>query len=82
VTAAAGTRYGPLFHAKHRRPGHSVENEQQAHLRNLRHGRNGLAVAGHVNQRRVRAEVIVPDVVMHKLLVPQALAGRDIQRDQ
>ena len=35
-----------------------------------------------VDQRRVRAEIVVPDVVMHELLVPQALAGGDVDGDE
>src|SRR5262245_42949819 len=30
----------------------------------------------------MRAEIVVPDVVMHQLLVPEALAGRDVDGDE
>ena len=41
-----------------------------------------LPSSRHVDQRRRRAEIVVPDVVMHELLVPLPLAGRDVDGDQ
>ena len=75
-------RHRPLFHAEHRLAGHAIEDEQQPHLGDLRDRGNRLAVLDDVDQRRRRAEVVVPDVVMHELLVPLALAGRDVDGDE
>src|SRR5206468_2561171 len=57
----------------------TVEHEQQAHLRDLRHGRNDPPLATNVKQRRRRGQVIIPDVVMDQLLVPFLFAGTHIQ---
>ncbi len=43
--------------------------------------RNRLAAAPDVEQRRRRRHVVVPDVVMHQLLIPDELARGGIERD-
>ena len=53
----------------------------QRHLRHHRDGGRRLAVALDVDERRRRRHVVVPDVVVHQLLMPLQLAGRRIERD-
>ena len=66
-------RHRTLLHAEHRLAGDAIEDEQQAHLGDLRDGRNrSCRRCIDVDQRRRRAEVVVPDVVMHELLMPLA----------
>ena len=77
----AALRHRPFFDAEDRLAGDAIEDEHQRHLRHHRDRGHRLAVALDVDQRRRRRHVVVPDVVMHQLLVPFQLAGRRVERD-
>ena len=51
-------------------------------LRDLRDGVDALSVAADGEQVRRRGQVAVPEVVMHELIVPEALAGGGVEREQ
>ena len=67
--------------SKSGRPGLAVEHEQPAGLGRLGDGRHDPAVARHVHQHRLRRQVVVPQVVMHRLERPHQRAGGAAQRD-
>ena len=54
----------------------AIEQEDRAHLRGLRDRGNRPAIARHVDERGLRRHVVVPQVVMHGLERPHALARR------
>ena len=62
-------------------PGLAIEHEQPAGLGRLGDGRHHPAVARHVHQHRLRRQVVVPQVVMHRLERPHERAGGAAQRD-
>ena len=72
-------RNGPLFHAKDRLAAEPVIDEQHAHLRMLDKGRNLAPVLHHIDQRRLGRQIVVPDVVMHELLIPLQFPGIGVQ---
>ncbi len=83
LLARNGTlRHRAIFEAEDRTTGDPVEDEQQAHLVDLRDGGNTLAVLHDVKQRRRSAEIVVPDIVTDQLLVPAQRAGRRVNGDQ
>jgi hypothetical protein len=47
----------------------------------LRHDVNGSAVLGDRDERRRRREVAIPEIVLHRLEVPDALARRGAQAE-
>ena len=63
-------------------PGHAIEDVDPALLGRLRDRLDRLAVHGDVRKDRRAGNVEVPDAVMDELVVPLALAGLEIQRDQ
>ena len=71
----------PLLHPEDRRAGHAVEDEEQRHLGQDGDGRDRLAVAAHVDERRRRRQVEVPQVVVDQLVVPLQRAGGHVERD-
>jgi hypothetical protein len=77
-----GAGDGPLLHAVDRFAGEAVEDEEQAHFGDLRDGRDGLAVAADVEQGGRRSEIVVPDVVMNELLVPELFAGAGVEGNE
>ena len=52
--------------------------KRYAHFVTLRDGSDRLAVHGDVDERRRRRQVVIPDVVMHELVVPHAFTGSRI----
>ncbi len=60
----------------------TVEDEHQALFRDLRDGRNRLAISLHVNEHRGRVEIVVPHIVMRRLEVPLLFARRRIERHE
>ncbi|GCC46581.1 hypothetical protein chiPu_0030824, partial [Chiloscyllium punctatum] len=70
-----------LLDRPHRLAGVAIEHEHKTLLGRLDHD-IAHAVAGvDPRQRRLRRQVVVPDVVMHGLECPRQLAGLDPQRD-
>src|ERR1700743_2005303 len=74
-------RYRPFLDRKQRRAGLAVEGEKKAGLRGLDHRIDGFSVVPEGGQRGLRADVVVPQVVMHQLLTPFELAGFAVERD-
>ena len=70
-------RHGALFDGKQRRAGVAVEHEELRGLGSLQH--RVLAVRQR-DQRRRRGIVVVPQIVMHGLEVPDEFSGRGAQR--
>src|ERR1035438_2243539 len=75
-------REGTFMNGKQRLPCEPVEDVQIALLGGLRQGVYGFAVADEIEEHGRRWKVAVPDVVMHALEVPDALAGGGIEREQ
>ncbi len=75
-------RDGPLLEPEYRLARDPVEHEQQSHLRDLRHGRDHIATAAHVDQRGERRRIVVPEVVVDELLMPFQRAGLRIERHE
>ena len=78
-TSLAGTR--AFFDGPDRLSGHAIEDEDQAHLG--RHDDRGdlLARDLDVDKGRGRGEIVVPESVVDRLKMPDALAGHRIQAD-
>ena len=60
----------------------AVEDERHAHLRKLHHGVHPSPLVPDGNQNRLAGIVIVPDVVMGGLEMPDALAGGGLERQR
>ena len=73
-------RHRPLFDRNERRAGLAIEHEEVAGLGRHADGRDGAPVLAPVEQDRWRRDVVVPEIVMHGLEVPDALAGVGAQR--
>ena len=78
----AALRHRPFLDGEDRLAGHAIEGEEHAGLRALNNGGYCFAGDGKFDQRRLRSKVVVPDVVVDKLLVPDAFAATGIQCDQ
>ena len=72
----------PLFDRPHRLAGLAIEHEDEALLGRLRDRRDLPAVDGDVDEDRRARHVVIPDRMVHELVVPDALAGLQIDRDQ
>ena len=70
------------FEWKERRAGGAIEKIDEALLAGLRDGFDFLTVALNVYEHRMRRKIAVPDVVMHRLEMPDALAGVRVEREQ
>ena len=77
-----GRRRRPLLDWPDGLARHAVEREDEALLRHLRHRVDSAAVDGDVEQIRRGRRVVVPQPVMHELVVPDAFTGLGIEADQ
>ena len=75
-------RNRPLLDRPDRLAGHAIEHVQESLLARLRDRLDAAAVDGDVEQRRRAREVVVPHAVMHRLEVPDALSGFDVDGDE
>ena len=71
----------PLFDRPDRLSGHAIEDEEERLLGRLRQRLDRLAVDGDVREDRRARDVVVPDPVVHRLIVPLPLTGLQIDRD-
>ena len=74
-------RHRGLDDGMHGLAGLAVQDIEPTVLVGLREGLDRLAVDDHVEQDRLLAVVVVPDVVVHLLVVPGELSRLEIQRD-
>ncbi len=72
----------PIFDGPHGCAVHAIEHEQVRPLRYLRDGADRFAVHSDVDEIRRRREVVVPDVVVHELLMPHAFARSRVEADE
>src|SRR5205823_6059911 len=71
-----------LFDREYGLPRHAIEDKRKAGFRDLRHSIHQLAILGHLDERGLSGQVVVPKIVVHGLEMPEALACRRIQCDQ
>ena len=76
-----GGRHRLLDNRPHRLAGHAIEHIGERLLRHLDDRLDRLAVDGDVDQNRRRRIVVVQQIVVHGLEVPDALAGLRVQTD-
>src|SRR6266571_4813770 len=74
-------RYGALFDWEERLPGFAIENEDVTHLRRLRERGNVAPAAVHGEEQRLRRHIVVPQIVVHHLKMPNHRSRRCAQRD-
>src|SRR5260370_1212622 len=72
----------PIFHGEKRFAVAAVEQIDKTLLGGLRDGIDTFATALHGEQRGRRRKIAVPEIVLHALKMPDALAGFGVQRDQ
>ncbi len=75
-------RHGPLFDRPDRFAGDAVEHEQESLLRRLRDDVPAAPVVSNRQELGSDRQIVVPDIVVDDLIVPEALAGPRIERDQ
>ena len=76
----AGRRW-PFLDGVNRHAADTIQNEQQAVLGADGDRRHGLVADARVEQQRWRLQVVVPNVVVNRLKVPEVAAGARISRD-
>jgi hypothetical protein len=69
-------RYRAFFHWEDRLTGIAVEEIKKTHLGRLRHGRDLLTISPNSDQARLGRQVIIPDIVMNNLKMPDQFTGR------
>ena len=74
-------RHRALFDVEDRLAGDAIERKHQSGFVDDDDGGHHLSVAAQVDEKRRRLGVIVPDVMVHELEVPEILAGVRIDRD-
>ena len=82
VPGDVARRRRPLLDVEERPASLAIEHEQPAGLGGLGDGRHDPAVARHVHEHRLRRQVVVPQVVVHRLERPHERAGGRPQGDQ
>ena len=70
------SRHWALLDRKNWLAGLALKGEDKTHLGADQHGRDIAVVAAQCRERRLRCHVIIPDIVMGSLVVPDHLAGR------
>ena len=75
-------RHGVLLDLEQRLAGRAVEHEQESGLGGDGHGLDRPAVAHDLDQRGLRRQVPVPQVVVDGLEMPAAAAGPAVERDE
>src|SRR5882762_4182817 len=78
--AAFGNR--ALLHRKQRFSGEPVEDKYESHLGHLRNRRNIPAIPPHRDEHGLRGQIVVPNIVVHHLVVPDELAAGGLERYQ
>src|ERR1700675_498492 len=71
-----------LLHWKQRFSRKSIEDKYEPHLGHLRNRGNLPAIPPHGDQHGLRGHVVIPNIVVHHLVVPNELAAGGIERYQ
>ncbi len=74
--------HGPLFNRPHRLSVRAVEGVDPALFRRLRERLDSSSVDRNVGENRRARNIPVPDAVVDELVVPDPLAGFQVERDQ
>ncbi len=61
---------------------HAIQHEQEPELGRLRHDVDRLTVVLHREQLRRGGQIVIPQVMMHRLKMPQPFSGARVQRQQ
>src|SRR5690606_29409327 len=75
----ARLRHWSLLHRKYRFAGAPIEYKQLAAFCRLHQSRDRLPAPLYIQQRRLRRDVIIPEIVMHGLERPAQRAGYSIK---
>src|SRR5262245_52201823 len=75
-------RHGTLLNGPKRLAGLTVKHEQETMFRRLRNDVDTLAVMTDGQKLRSSRQIIVPQIVMNQLIVPETLAGLGIQSNE
>lgn len=71
----------PLLDWEERVSGEPIQDVHEARLRDLRHRRDLLSAAANRHQDRRVRQIVIPDVVVDDLVVPEPLPGIRVQRE-
>src|SRR6185312_6921006 len=77
-----GLRNGSFFDRPQRLAGEPIEDEHRSELGALRHGLDRFAIVFDREEFRGDWQVVVPEVVVNDLEMPEALAGARVERQQ
>src|SRR6185369_1541363 len=77
-----GGWYWPLLDRPDRLARDAIERKQESLLRDLRDGFDTSAVHRDVEKVRRCRQVVVPEAVMHELVVPHTFSGLDVEAHQ
>src|SRR5579863_82446 len=72
----------PLLDGEERFAGETIEDEGEPLLGYLSHSRDGLPIPMKRHQIRLSRQVIVPDIMMNDLVVPDELSGCRVEGNQ
>ena len=75
-------RNRPFLDRPDRLARNAIEHIEQSELRRLRDDIDRLAAVVHGQQLRSGDEIVVPQIMMQQLVVPEALAGAKVERQQ
>src|SRR5207245_9434734 len=78
----AGSRYRWFLHRPHRLASDAIEHVDERLLGYLRHRLDRLSADRDVDQGWRRRGVVIPQAVMHELVVPDLLAGGRFDTDE
>src|SRR5206468_3380151 len=82
LSRRVGLRHRPFLDRPDRAAGLALEDEQEALLRRLRDDIDIAAVLADRQQLRRLGQVVVPQIVMHQLVMPNAFAGARVERHE
>src|SRR4030095_15439366 len=77
-----GLRNRPLLDGPDWIPVGTIEDEGKRHLRELNNGLDSAPAHRNVGKNRSARRIVIPDIVVNDLLMPDPFAGLDIQCDK
>ena len=75
-------RDGSFLHAEERPAVGAIEKKQRSLLGEFGDAGNDFAADFNVEQSGRRGNIVIPQIVMHELLIPHEFAGRRVERDK